>query len=85
MDGAIAAAPIKRRAVERRFTAALGYRVRKAVENAHVRLAEEILQTTELPVTDVAARSGFTSPSRLCEVFRKSRGMTPAESRQQGR
>lgn len=79
---AVAAAPLQRRAIERRFAATVGCSVRKAIEEAHLRRAKELLETTDLTVTDIAARSGFGGPSRFCATFRKAEGVTPAAYRQ---
>lgn len=72
---------IKRRAAERRFRVAVGHTIRGAIERERLRVARELLETTDLPVVDVAARAGFSCPSLFCAVFRKAYAVTPARFR----
>jgi LacI family transcriptional regulator len=69
---------LKRRATEMRFAAVTGLTLRAAIERERLRAACELLETTDLPIVDVAARTGFSGPSLFCKAFRKAHGRTPA-------
>lgn len=44
-----------------------------------------LLETTDKPLADIAAETGFFDQSHLTRVFKKERGMTPGEYRRQHR
>ena len=43
--------------------------------------AEELLAATELPMSEIASRCGFSSPSHFAKVYRERCGQTPTEAR----
>ena len=43
--------------------------------------AKQMLEETELPLTDIALQSGFSSTPYFSQVFKKQEGMTPGEYR----
>ncbi len=43
--------------------------------------AEDLLRNSRLPISQVAARTGFSDQSHLTRHFRRSRGVTPSEFR----
>lgn len=51
------------------------------VNSIHLREAEELLQTSELSMTDVSYAAGFKSVQCFNRTFKKHRGMTPTEYR----
>jgi LacI family transcriptional regulator len=77
--------PVSRRALERRFRHALHRGLGDEIRRVHVERAKELLASTELPVAGVAERSGFSSSSHLCVVFRQETGLTPTAFRRQVR
>ena len=44
-----------------------------------------LLETTELPVSIAADRSGFIDNSNFSTIFKKYKGMTPTEYRKKNR
>lgn len=46
-----------------------------------VKVSEELLCDTELPITEVALQSGFSSISTFNRLFKQSKGCTPTEYR----
>lgn len=42
-----------------------------------VQVAKKLLQTTQLPITEIALRCGFNSSSYFTKIFRRSCGKTP--------
>lgn len=76
---------VGRRPLERRFREVLGRSVLEEIHKVRVQRAKELLLETDLSVTIVAARVGFSSVRRLDVLFRKLVGMPPTEYRQQSR
>ena len=46
-----------------------------------LRLADDLLRFTDLPLAEVARRSGFGSHTNFCVVIRRERKQTPSERR----
>lgn len=53
------------------------YRNRVRIEHA-----KELLEDTPLPISEIGARVGFSSPSYFCDAFKKSVGLSPARYRE---
>ena len=47
-----------------------------------MRAAENLLRTTQLPISDISLRCGFDSPSNFAQAFRRFYAVTPREYRQ---
>jgi len=47
--------------------------------------ARDILENTDLPVTEVAAAVGYDDPSQLASTFRKALGISPSQYRRERR
>ena len=69
------------RTFARRFLDATGTTPHRWLLDQRLQLAEELLETTDLPVDAVAARSGFGSPDTLRHHFAARRGVSPAAYR----
>ena len=54
------------------------------LQHLRVRRSLRLLTDRELPVTEVAARAGFSGASYYAEVFRRFLGMSPTEYRRRG-
>lgn len=78
------AVPVNRRTLERRFVSVLGHTPLDEIRRVRISRAQVLLQT-DLPVYDVATRSGFATPEYLATSFRQATGMTPTEYRRQFR
>ena len=48
-----------------------------------LRMAKKLLETTDVPVTEVALRCGFNSPSYFTKQFRENFGFTPKTCRKE--
>lgn len=46
-----------------------------------LRLADELLRYTDMPLKEVARRSGFGSHTNLCVILKRELGQTPSERR----
>jgi len=74
---------VGRRLLERRFRSTLGRSVLDEVYRVRVERAKELLTDTQLPITAVAAQSGFSSARRLDVVFARLTGLSPTAYRRQ--
>ena len=52
---------------------------------AWVERAKELLASTNLPMSEAAKQSGFSSPQRMAIVFRKLTGRSPGDYRRHDR
>jgi LacI family transcriptional regulator len=76
---------VGRRPLERRFREVLGRSVLEEIHKVRIQRAKELLSETDLPITTVAARAGFSSIRRLDVLFTKLVGVSPTAYRQQSR
>lgn len=81
--GAARAAGVSRRTLERRFRDALGHGVHAEIRRRRLREAERLITGSDLPFTEIAARCGYASPSRLCVAVRAAFGMPPGRLRRE--
>ncbi len=81
IDDVARAAFTSRRTLQRRFTRFIGHSVMVEIRRTHLELAQSLLQNTSIPVSDVAAASGFGDPSRFTLLFRQCVGLTPSAYR----
>jgi AraC-like DNA-binding protein len=63
------------------FTQHTGVSLHQYLLRIRVRQALYLLQTTELPISEVAIRSGFGNVSYFCQYFKKSTGYSPSSFR----
>ena len=70
-----------RRYLEERFRAVLGCSIHDEIFLARMTAAQRLLTTTDMPLKDVAARSGFRRADYLSVVFREKLGVSPSEYR----
>lgn len=64
------------------FKEVFGITLADYILNTRVNMAKNLLETTDLSVTDVAKRSGFQTKSHYFTAFKKLVGMTPNEYRE---
>lgn len=74
-----------RQRLERRFRQSLGRTVLEEVRRTRVEGARRLLSTTQLPLADVARRSGFTTAALLSVAFRREVGISPGAYRKRAR
>lgn len=74
--------PLSRRQLDYAFRRMVGKSLHEYIRHERIERAKLLLVQTNLPLTTVAGRSGFTYPTRLSEAFRKEMEMTPTEYRQ---
>ncbi len=81
VDDVVRGLELSRRSAERRFRAVVGRGIAAELRRSRIEHAKGLLADTALSVTDVAARSGFTSPQRFAVAFRREVRMTPSRYR----
>ncbi|MBP0449733.1 helix-turn-helix domain-containing protein [Kitasatospora sp. RG8] len=74
-------AMMSKRSFARRFTAATGTTPHAWLRDLRLSSAEELLETTDLPVEEIARRVGYGSASVLREQFVRRRGVPPRDYR----
>ncbi len=62
----------------RAFKASIGMAPGSYQRQRRVQRAKELLQTSELPVIEVAAAVGYDTPQAFARIFRRSAGVTPS-------
>jgi AraC-like DNA-binding protein len=81
LEGLAALAGMSRTAFSERFTEVFGRSAADFVKQARLSRAAHLLQTTDLPVKDIAGRVGFSSRSHFSRAFAEHYGRSPAEFR----
>lgn len=77
----VAATRISRRSLEGRFNKLINRTLHDEIWRAHFELATRLLASSDLPLQEVAGRSGFRTASALVNLFRQRFGQTPREYR----
>ncbi|PKV87175.1 GlxA family transcriptional regulator [Streptomyces sp. TLI_146] len=72
---------MSKRSFARRFTAATGTTPHAWLRSLRLSSAEELLETTDLPVEEIARRVGYGSAAVLREQFVRRRGVPPRSYR----
>lgn len=72
------------RTLERHFRELLGKPPRRVITDMRLQRAMLLVQTTSMPLADVAAAVGFSSQSRMSDVFRRVLGQSPGAFRARG-
>ena len=65
------------------FNKNLGISLISYLNTIKIRGAVELMQSTDLNLTQIATRCGFNSSSYFCKVFKSEKGQTPAAYRRQ--
>ena len=65
----------------RRFRRATGQSPLEYVQTLRIEEAKQLLETTTMPLDDIAAEVGYTEPSAFRHLFRKLVGITPSAYR----
>lgn len=76
-----AAAIISRRECLRCFQSCIQKTPFEYLLDYRIRMAEQLLRTTSLPITEVALQTGFNTSAYFTKTFRATRGLTPGQFR----
>ena len=84
LDELAARALMSRRSFARHFKAATGATPHAWLLSQRLSRAEELLETTTLPIEQIAGRVGYTSAAVFREQFNARRGISPRDYRRTG-
>jgi LacI family transcriptional regulator len=73
--------PLSRRVFERRFKKETFMTIYKYIQEVRVERFANLLQTTEIPLTEAAFMSGFSDYKNVSRIFSKKKLMTPSQYR----
>lgn len=79
------AVAVSQRSLERRFQRYVQRTIAEIISESHLARARLLLATTDLPMSQVARKSGFSSQEYMATVFRKAEGLSPRLYRTQAR
>lgn len=77
----VAAVPLGRRLLEKRFRAMLGRTLRQEITRVQMLRVKELLARTDLPLAEVADRAGFKYVEYLTFAFKREFGTSPSSYR----
>lgn len=79
--GMVAQSGLSERSFHRRFRRATGQSPLDYVQTLRIEEAKQVLETTNIPIDDIAADVGYSEPSAFRHLFRKLVGLTPSAYR----
>ena len=79
----VAAVPLARRVLEKRFRALLGRTLREEISRVQMQRVKELLVGTDLSLTEIASHVAFKHVEYLTYVFKRECGVAPSAYRQQ--
>ncbi len=85
VDDVVRNAAMSRSTLQRRFQKLLGRTLHDEILRVRLRCAQQLLEETDLPIEQVADKSGFTHRQYLGEVFKNQYGESPAAYRSKRR
>ncbi len=72
---------LSRSTLEPRIKAVLGRTISQEIRYRQIERVKELLRTTDMPLKQIAARTGFRYPEYMMRAFRQATGMTPKQFR----
>ena len=75
--------PIARSSLERRFRKTVGRSPQAEIRGGQMKRARQLLRETDLPLTQIAALTGFKHSEYFSVVFKREVGQTPGQYRTQ--
>ena len=76
---------ISKRSLQSKFQKTLGRSIHEEIVQAHLEIAKAMLVETNLPIDEIASRSGFHYTSNMRRAFKQFTGLLPQKYRQQRR
>jgi transcriptional regulator GlxA family with amidase domain len=83
--GMTAASGLAERNFKRRFEAATGYGPLDYVLSLRIEEAKQMLETSDVPIDDIAEEVGYADAAAFRKVFRRATGISPLQYRQKFR
>ena len=84
-DSISRAAGISRTLFQKRFREAMGTSIREHILTRRIERATSLIEQTDIPLAEIACRSGFRHQEYLGQVIKKATGDTPGELRRKAR
>ena len=81
VNDVVNAVSLSRRMLEIRFKKELRQSINDAIQAEHVKLSVQLLNETNLSMSTIAKRSGFSNSTYMGVIFKKIMGMTPLQFR----
>lgn len=78
----VKAAGVSRSGLEARFSNTLGYTIHRAIRKVKLERVRMLVSDTNLPLKQVAARTGFKSIQHMTTLFGAAFGLSPAKYRE---
>lgn len=72
---------MSRAVIEPRIRRVLGHTIYQEIQRIRIERVKTLLQTTAMPLKQIAAQTGFHYPAYMMRIFRKATGQTPSEYR----
>ena len=85
VNDVLRATPLSRRSLEERFRKALGRTPHEEIARVQLRRVRELLTGTNLPLAEVATRTGFNHVEYMSVAFKRAEGIPPGEYRVRNR
>jgi LacI family transcriptional regulator len=79
------AVPMARRSLERRFRELIGHSPADEIRRVKIEKVRRMLDSTDIPIPDIAAACGFNYVEHMIPVFKKHHGCTPSRYRKNAR
>ena len=83
VEGICAQVPLSKRAIELRFRKVMGTTIYQYLTQLRLEHFTRLLLTTDRAMLDMAMEAGFQDGSNIARIFRRYRGCSPKEYRQQ--
>ena len=83
VNDVVNAVPLSRRMLEMRFRKVLRKSINDFIKAEHIKLAVQLLNESNMSMSTIAKRSGFSNSTYMGVVFKKTMGMTPLQFRKQ--
>ncbi|MEO0453905.1 MAG: DNA-binding transcriptional regulator [Verrucomicrobiota bacterium] len=78
----VKAVPVSRRSLYSRFQQVMGSSIFEEIRRAKMAYAARMLLETDLSVSEIADKLGYSEPKNLARIFRQEKGMAPHRYRQ---
>lgn len=85
VDEIAKAAHASRRLLERKFRKEVGTTINREIGKVRLQRVKQLLASTDKPIPDVAAASGFAYVQQLNQIFKRATGLTPTNFRKRYR
>jgi LacI family transcriptional regulator len=83
VDDVLAQVPVSRSVLQRRFRSLLGRSIHAVIAAVRLQRAKQLLVETDLSLTVIAKRTGFSHVEYLCSAFRQAVGLPPGAYRRE--